>query len=66
MSNGRLNWNVIRPDLIVGSGPHEVADLKVIQQTTGATALLSLQHDECLEKQDIDYPRHVPTVTTSD
>lgn len=59
MSNGRLNWNVIRPDLIVGSGPREAADLRVLQQTTGATALLSLQHDECLEKQDIDYLRHV-------
>ena len=59
MSNWRLNWNVIRPDLIVGSCPREVADLMVLQQNTGATALLSLQHDECLEKQEIDYPRHV-------
>ncbi len=59
MSNWRLNWNVIRPDLIVGSCPREVADLMVLQQNTGATALLSLQHDDCLEKQDIDYPRHV-------
>lgn len=59
MSNWRLNWNVIRPDLIVGSCPREVADLMVLQQDTGATALLSLQHDECLEKQEIDYPRHV-------
>lgn len=59
MSNWRLNWNVIRPNLIVGSCPREVADLMVLQQNTGATALLSLQHDECLEKQDIDYPRHV-------
>lgn len=59
MSNWRLNWNVIRPNLIVGSCPREVADLMVLQQNTGATALLSLQHDDCLEKQDIDYPRHV-------
>lgn len=59
MYNWRLNWNVIRPDLIVGSCPREVADLITLQQDTGATALLSLQHDECLEKQEIDYPRHV-------
>ena len=59
MSNWRLNWNVIRPDLIVGSCPRKVADLMVLQKNTGATALLSLQHDECLEKQEIDYPRHV-------
>ena len=59
MFNWRLNWNVIRPDLIVGSCPRKVADLLVLQQNTGAMALLSLQHDECLEKQEIDYPRHV-------
>ncbi len=59
MSNWRLNWNVIRPDLVIGSGPRDASDLDVLQTEARVSALLSLQHDECLEKQMIDYSAHV-------
>ena len=56
MLHWRLNWGVIRPDLLVGSGPREPSDLDVLQAEAGASALLSLQSDECLAKRGIDYP----------
>lgn len=59
MENWRLNWSVIRPDLVIGSGPRDPNDLDVLQAATGVSALLSLQHDDCLEQQAIDYPGHV-------
>lgn len=59
MPNWRLNWGVIRPDLLVGSGPREPGDLDVLQAEAGASALLSLQSDECLAKLGIDYPAYV-------
>ena len=59
MWNWRLNWNVVRHDLIVGSCPREPSDLDALRVETRVSAVLSLQHDECLEKQGIDYPRQV-------
>lgn len=54
-----LNWNVIRHDLIIGSCPRRPTDLNRIRAESNATAILSVQHDECLEKLEIDYPRLV-------
>ena len=54
-----LNWNVVRHDLVVGSCPRQVGDLDAIRAETRVSAVLSLQHDECLEKLEIDYPLHV-------
>ena len=54
-----LNWNVVRHDLVIGSCPRRAGDLKIIQAQTQVSALLSLQHDECLEALEIDYPRHL-------
>lgn len=54
MENWRLNWSVIRPDLVIGSGPRDPNDLDVLQVATGASTLLSLQHDDCLEQQAIE------------
>lgn len=51
-----LNWGVITPELVVGTCPMEPTDLKRIADGTGATAVLSLQHDECLARFNIDYP----------
>jgi len=51
-----LNWGIITPDLIVGTCPMEPADLGRIIEGTGATAVLSLQHEECLARFNIDYP----------
>ena len=59
MWNWRLNWNVVRHDLVVGSCPREPSDLDALRVETRVSAVLSLQHDECLEKQEIDYPRQV-------
>jgi len=50
-----LNWGVITPELIVGTCPMTPSDLERIMRRTGATAVLSLQHDECLARWDIDY-----------
>ena len=54
-----LNWNVVRHDLVVGSGPRTSSDLDALRVATRVSAVLSVQHDECLEKQEIDYPRQV-------
>ena len=53
-----LEWNVILDDLIVGSCPIEVADIDRIRAETGATALLSLQCEECRARFGIDYGAH--------
>ncbi|MEE4376718.1 MAG: dual specificity protein phosphatase family protein [Candidatus Competibacteraceae bacterium] len=59
MWSWRLSWNQIRPDIIIGSCPMKPGHLKSIQAKSGATALLSIQHQECLDRLGIDYPRHV-------
>ena len=58
-----LNWNVVRRDLVIGSCPRSSNDLNIIQAETQVTAMLSLQHDECLEALEIDYPRHLRPVS---
>jgi atypical dual specificity phosphatase len=52
-----LNWGEITPELIVGSCPQDPADLKEIKVSTEVTAVMSLQHDECLEHYGIDFGR---------
>ena len=59
MTSWRLNWNVVRHDLVVGSGPRERSDLDALRVATRVSAVRSVQHDECLEKQEIDYPYQV-------
>ena len=59
MTSWPLNWNVVRHDLVVGSGPCTSSDLDALRVETRVSAVLSVQHDECLEKQEIDYPRQV-------
>jgi hypothetical protein len=39
-----LNWGVVTPELVVGTCPMAPADLRLITEGTGATAVLSLQH----------------------
>ncbi|MBE2295776.1 MAG: hypothetical protein IAF00_12535, partial [Phycisphaerales bacterium] len=53
----RLNWDTIRPDLVIGSCPRSPADLDRLQAEAQVSAVLSLQDDECLEKMQIDYPQ---------
>ena len=54
-----MNWNVVRHDLVVGSCPRTPSDLDALRVETRVSAVLSVQHDECLKKQEIDYPRQV-------
>jgi len=51
-----LNGNVVRHDRVVGSGPRERSDLDALRVATRASAMLSVQHDECLAHQGIDDP----------
>jgi atypical dual specificity phosphatase len=53
-----LNWGFVRDDLVIGSCPVELADLDQIRDGTGATAVLSLQRDECHARFDIDREEH--------
>jgi hypothetical protein len=50
-----LNWSVVTEQILVGSCPMRAPDIDAIRQATSATALLSLQHDACLEHFEIDY-----------
>jgi len=51
-----LNWGEITPDIIVGSCPMTPDDIVRLRRQAGVSAMLSLQHDECLNYWDIDYP----------
>jgi protein-tyrosine phosphatase len=50
-----LNWDEIRPDIVVGSCPFTAADLEYIRAEAKVSAMLSLQHDECHTHLNIDY-----------
>ena len=52
-----LNWGVVTPRILIGTCPMALEDLRRIHTETGATAVLSLQHDECLAYWGIDYRR---------
>ena len=56
MAHWPLNWNVVRHDLVVGSCPREPSDLDALRLEIRVSAMLSVQHDECLAQQGIDYP----------
>jgi atypical dual specificity phosphatase len=49
-----LNWGRVRDDLVVGSCPMTLDDIDTLRARTGATALLSVQHDECRATFGID------------
>lgn len=49
-----LNWGEVTPRLVVGTCPMGPDDLDRIRRGTGATAVLSLQHDDCLAYWGID------------
>jgi len=55
----KLNWDIVRHDLVLGSCPLDVADLDSLRLEARVSAVLSLQHDECLAEHRIDYPHHV-------
>jgi protein-tyrosine phosphatase len=50
-----LNWDEITPRILVGTCPMTLADLERIESEAGVSAVLSVQHDDCLAYWDIDY-----------
>lgn len=54
MRGWSLNWGEVTPYLVVGSCPRTPDDICRIREEADATALLSLQHDDCLNFLDID------------
>ncbi|MBS1223295.1 MAG: hypothetical protein H6R23_2915, partial [Proteobacteria bacterium] len=42
---------------MVGSGPRTPSDLDALRVETHVSAILSVQHDDCLAHQEIDDPR---------
>jgi hypothetical protein len=50
-----LNWNEVTASILVGSCPRTAADLAQLAQRAGVSAILSLQHDDCLAYWGIDY-----------
>ena len=50
-----LNWGEVSPHLVVGTCPMTPVDLARIQAGAGVSALLSLQHEDCLAYWGIDY-----------
>jgi hypothetical protein len=53
-----LNWDAITPAIFIGSCPMAAADIDRIRAGTGASAMLSLQHDACLAEFGIDFDAH--------
>lgn len=54
-----FNWGEITPRIVVGSCPMKPANLAQIKAATDVTAILSLQHDDCLAYWNIDYTEMV-------
>jgi atypical dual specificity phosphatase len=50
-----LNCGEVTPDIVIGTCPITLADLDCIIRKTRVSALLSLQHDDCLAYWHIDY-----------
>jgi hypothetical protein len=52
-----LNWGEITPRILVGTCPMTTADLDRIGAEACVSAVISVQHDDCLAYWDIDYPK---------
>lgn len=50
-----LNWGEITPRILIGTCPMVPADLERIAVATSVSAVLSVQHDDCLTYWGIDY-----------
>ena len=50
-----LNWSEVTPRIVIGSCPMTPDDIERIYVKTSASALFSLQHDDCLAYWQIDY-----------
>ena len=50
-----LNWGNITSYIVIGTCPMTSDDLKIIHTEAGVSAVLSLQHDDCLVYWGVDY-----------
>ncbi len=50
-----LNWDEVTPEIVVGTCPMQPTDLETIARDARVTAVLSLQHNDCLAWWGIDY-----------
>ncbi len=55
MWNWSLNWGEITPHIVIGTCPMTPEDLSRIKTGTNVSAVLSVQHDDCLAYWGIDY-----------
>lgn len=53
-----LNWGEVREDIVIGSCPITLADIDRIQEIVRATAILSVQTDECRARFNISHEQH--------
>lgn len=53
-----LNWGEIREDIVIGSCPITLADIDRIREIVRATAILSVQTDECRARFNIIHEQH--------
>jgi atypical dual specificity phosphatase len=49
-----LNWGEVTPEIVIGSCPMTPDDLKTIAHSARVSAVLSLQHNDCLARWGID------------
>ena len=52
------HYAMVQDHLLIGRCPYDQDEVEAIKTQIGATAILSLQHDECLMRLNIDYARH--------
>ena len=50
-----LNWGNITSRIVIGTCPLTTDDLKRLHEEAGVSAVLSLQHDDCLAYSGVDY-----------
>ncbi len=50
-----LNWGEVTPHIVVGTCPMKTTDIDRLHGEARVSALLSLQHDDCLAYWGIDY-----------
>lgn len=55
----KLNWDRVRDDIVIGSCPRTATDIDEIQAGTAATAILSVQCDDCRSALRIDLDEHM-------
>lgn len=53
-----LNWGEITPRIVIGTCPMTPADVRRVHTEASVSAVLSVQHDDCLTYWNIDYAQN--------